>query len=359
MPLPPLGVQLVGSYAKPNWLINRDRILEIGPGAWRVGPDQLLEAQNDAVRLAIYDQEAAGLDIITDGEMRRSAFDRHFYARMGGIDVENQAVRTLPAREIATVAYHREREKERQKAFSLAPRITAPIEWLGPLSANEIGFARSLTRRPVKAAVVGPVTAMDRLINEYYPKEKDAAIAIARALNKEVRALEEAGASIIQIDEPAFHYSLSKLKQYGVEALEEMVAGLTVPVVLHVCYGYAYFVRDKGASPIYKEVLSIASQCRGVDFISIEYEQPKHTPDLLTAIKSKGVVIGLLDLGTTEIESPDYVVRRIREALSILPTERLNLAPDCGMWHLPREVAYRKICSLSEAARTVRSEQGL
>jgi 5-methyltetrahydropteroyltriglutamate--homocysteine methyltransferase len=359
MHLRALGTQLVGSYAKPAWLIDRDRILEIDGSAWKVAPDRLPEAQRDAARLAIHDQESVGLDIVTDGEMRRSAFDRYFYCRLGGIDALNLADRTPPAREISTVAYDQAHEQRRRKAFAAAPRIVGPIEWIEPLAIEEVRLAKSLTRRPVKVAVVGPVTTMDRLANEYYPDDRSAAMAVARAFNSELLALQSAGADVIQVDEPAFHYSLSRFKQYGLDALDVMIAGVSVPIVLHVCYGYAHFVKDKSASPIYAEVLSLASRCQGIDYISIEYEQPQHTPEILTHVGDKGVVLGLLNLGTTEVESTEHIAGRIREARSVVPAERLNLAPDCGMWHLPRDIAYRKIRSLALAAQIVRHELGL
>lgn len=355
----PLTTQIVGSYSKPGWLADHDLMTSYERGWWRPEREFLPEAQDDAARLSVFDQERAGMDLLTDGEARRQYFVGHFLSRLGGVDVRRLARRGAPQTEIPTIAYRPEWREKRQEAAGVLPRVVDELRWPGPLTVEEIRFLKRHTRRPVKATVVGPVSAVTRLSDEHYGDEQAAALALAAALNEELKALEAEGADVLQIDEPSFHSSLSHARRYGVEAVNRMVEGLTTPVVLHVCYGYAaYKEREEKASPSYPEVLELAAST-DVQGISLAYEQPGHEPDLLLRCGEKHVIPGLLNLGTEEVESPEHVASRIRAALEVVPPERLHPSSDCGMWFLPREIAFGKVRSLVLGTEIVRLERGL
>lgn len=356
--LHPLTTQLVGSYTKPEWLIRHNDIYSLGGRAWRIEPDLLESSQADVARLSIYDQEKAGMDLLTDGEPWRSAWDRHFVSRLGGLDIARLANAVVPPSEIETVRFKKEGEYSRDDANGL-PRVIGPIEWPGPITVRELEFAKRQTKRPLKTQIVGPFTVVDRLVDEYYHDDLELALAIAAAFNKELHALEKAGAAVLHIDDPVMHSRFSRTKRLGIAPIERMIDGLSKPTTVHVCYGYAYSKESKAPSPTYPELLELLASCEALTAMSIEYEQPRHQPDLLRHCGDKHVVLGLLDLGTTDIETPEHVASRIREALAVVPPERLHPSSDCGMWHLPREVAFGKIRALVEGTDIVRRELGL
>jgi 5-methyltetrahydropteroyltriglutamate--homocysteine methyltransferase len=358
--LKPLTTQLVGSYAKPPWLVCHERAFRIDGSAWLVDGDLLGAARQDAARLAIYEQEQAGLALLTDGEAQRSAYDRHFYARLRGIDAATLGSRPDAPVETAVAVRHRaDRAAERSYNRRNVPRIVGPIEWPGPLSVDELAFLKRHTAAPTKVTVVGPLTAYANLLDEHYGDEAAAITDLAAALGRELRALEDAGADVLQIDEPYFHAGLSLARRHGLAALTRMTAGLTRPVVVHVCYGYAYSAASKATSPLYAAALEMLASCDGVAGISLEFQQPRHTADLLRSCGTKHVILGLLDLGTSEVETPDAIAERLRAALTIVPPERLHPAPDCGMWHLPRATAFAKLAALVAGTAMVKRELGL
>jgi 5-methyltetrahydropteroyltriglutamate--homocysteine methyltransferase len=353
--LRPLTTQLVGSYTKPQWLADHDLLLSHSEGWWRPDRPFIQEARADAARLAIFDQERAGLDLLTDGEAQRQYFVSHFISRLSGVDTTQLASKEKVPTEITTVTFSTEGLKRREERFGKAPRIVDEPRWPGPLSVDEVRFLKRHTRRPVKATVVGPVTAVAQLADEHFGDEEEAAMGLAAALNEELKALEAEGVDLLQIDEPGFHDGLSRTRRYGVKAINRMVEGISIPVAVHVCYGYAWTRKLKNPSPSYAECLNLAASCN-VQAISLEYEQPGHRPEILYHCGDKHVILGLLDLGTEEIETPERVAARLREALEVVPPERLHTAPDCGMWHLPREVAFAKIRSLVLGTEVVRLE---
>lgn len=356
--LHPLTTQLVGSYTKPEWLIKHKEIYRLGGRAWRIDPEYLESAQADVARLSIYDQEKAGMDLLTDGEPWRSAWDRHFASKLGGLDTDQLANVAVPPSEITTVKFKKEGEYSRDDADGL-PRVVGPIEWLGPMTVKELEFAKRNTDRPLKTQIVGPFTVIDRLADEYYGDELELAMAVAAAFNKELRALEQAGAAVLHVDDPVMHSRFSRSKRLGIAPIERMIEGLTRPTTVHVCYGYAYSKESKAPSPTYPELLELLASCPSLTAMSIEYEQPRHQPDLLRHCGDKHVVLGLLDLGTTKVETPEHIASRIRAAMEVVPPERLHPSSDCGMWHLPREVAFGKIQSLVKGTDIVRRELGL
>ncbi len=354
--LRPLTTQLVGSYAKPSWLVRPERINAADRSWWRPEPDVVQIAREDAALLAIHDQERAGLDLLTDGEAQRQNYASHFFTRLRGIDMQNRASLTR-ASEVSTVT-RRALGAEEEALRNAAPRIVGEIGWPGPLALGEVRFLKRHTYKPVKATVVGPLTALNFLVDEYYRGEEAAAMALAAALNEELGALNAEGVDLLQIDEPAFHTRISWARRFGVRAINRMVAGITTPVVVHVCYGYAYFIEAKAPDPAYAECLELLAAC-DIAGMSIEYEQPGHTPDLLTHCGDRHVILGLLNLGSDAAETPEHIAARLAAALEVVPPERLHPAPDCGMWHLPREIAFAKVRALVLGTEAVRLARGL
>jgi 5-methyltetrahydropteroyltriglutamate--homocysteine methyltransferase len=351
----PLSTQIVGSYSKPGWLVRYDEMRLLQQPWWRPDPEVLDEAKDDAVLLALYEQERAGLDIVTDGEQRRQRFDAHFFARLDGIDANTLGVREPWERE--------GRPARRQPAGgatpqNLAARVVGPVGWSGPIAVDELAFLKRATHRPVKVTLIGPLTTVSRVVDEYYGDERTLGMALAAALNQEARSLAAAGADLIQIDEPAFHSAASRAKLWGADALNRTIEGVTCATAVHMCYGYALNEATRDPSPVYADAVAVAAGSN-VDAISIEYEQPGHQPDLLRFAGDKAVILGFLNLGSREIETPEHVARRIRDAMEVVPPERIFPSSDCGMWFLPRSVAYAKISALAEGARNVRSELGV
>ena len=332
-----LATQLVGSYTKPSWLLRKHG------ESWRADPEVLADAQDDAVRLAIYDQERAGLDLLSDGEGRRLNFARHFAIGWQGVDALNMVKLTNQRRGVTTEY----------------PRVIGPIELSQPRVLDDLRFLKAASDRPVKMTVVGPLTAARRLADEYYRDDKALLLACAGAINAELRALQAEGCDLLQLDEPVLYTNPGPLLPYASEALERALEGITTPVAVHVCYGYAYRFPNKQADPAYAAALEILAACRQVQWISIEYAQPKHSPELLKHCGDKAVILGVLDLATENIETPHAIADRARAASEFVSPNRLNLAPDCGMWHLPRPVAFAKLRALVQGAEIVIRELNL
>ncbi|WP_420965410.1 hypothetical protein [Bradyrhizobium sp. B120] len=353
--LAPLTTQIVGSYAKPEWLVNRDKSFNLDGSAWRIAPPHLDAARRDAALLAIYEQERAGLDLLTDGEALRPAYDRYFYSRLKGVDADTLGIRKTNNEE-AVSPPRRDRAEQLERVRSEVPRIVGPVEWPGPLSVDELIFAKRHTKKPVKVTVIGPLTSYAKMIDDYYHDEEKAISALADALNAELRALDSAGADLLQIDEPSLTSSFSRCRRFGAAAIERVTAGLRAPVAIHVCYGYAYFHETKTPNESYADVLQLIASCARVDAISIEYEQPGHQPDLLRHCGAKHVILGLLNLGTEAVETPEHIARRLDAAARVVPPDRLHPASDCGMWHLAREAAFGKISSLVKGTEIFRQK---
>ena len=349
-----LPVQLVGSYTKPSWLINHHKVTTpYGDDSfWRPEPDVRGEAQDDATRLAIADQEQAGLDVITDGEVRRQRFDTYFFQRFGGLDTNELGRWSLEDRDLSFIDVNPEVRARLDQA--MAPRVVSELTWPGPIALDDLRFLKGHTRRPVKMTIIGPLTTAARLVNEYYPDEEALGMAAAAVINQELLALEAEGLDIIQLDEPDFHFRHVAAGRWGTRALDRALDGIRTPTAVHVCYGYA-LIGGKHVDPNYGEAVEAIAASRAQQ-ISLEYEQPGHAPELLRHCGEKVVVLGCLNLGTHTVEEPEYIADRIREALDVVPAERLHLAPDCGMWFLPRDVAFAKLRALVAGAGMVRRE---
>lgn len=352
----PLTTQIVGSYVKPDWLIHNGQEHAAPDQWWRPQPEVLKQAIDDAALLAIWDQERAGLDIVTDGEVRRQHYDRHFVLGLGGISLERLQQKTFTTE--LTTNTRAQGLDDLWQDFTLSPTITGPLTWQHSPILDEFRFARAHARRPLKVPVVGPMTLYDRLADEHYDRPEDGILAMADALNQELLALQAEGAQHFLVAEPALHFKLTRARDIGIEAMSRLVAGVHRPVTVHVCYGYAKYAEAKAANPGYAEVVRLIS-AMPVQAMSLEYEQPGHGPDLLRHVTDTDVHLGLLNLGTRDIETPDHIAARLREALTVLPPDRLHPCSDCGMWFLPRPVARAKIDALVRGTNIVRRELGL
>jgi 5-methyltetrahydropteroyltriglutamate--homocysteine methyltransferase len=338
--LPLLPTTVVGSYPQPDWLIDRaklgSKVPRIRmPEIWRIPPAQLAEAQDEATRLAIRDMEQAGIDILTDGEMRRESYSNRFATALDGVDIENPA----------TIV-------NRVGGRSLVPRIVGPIRRRAPVEVADVEFLRRVTDRPIKITLPGPFTMAQQVQDEHYRDEEALALAYAAAVNDEIRDLKAAGADLIQIDEPWLEARPEAARRYGVAAIDRALEGIDGTTVVHLCFGYAAAVKDKPGA--YRFLAELA-ESRATQ-VSIEAAQPKLDLGVLREFGSKTVMLGVLDLGTDKVESAEEVAARTRAALDYIEPERLVVAPDCGMKYLSRDVAFGKLCALAGGAAIVRRE---
>ncbi len=332
----------VGSYPQPDWLIDRQRLMS-GPvprtrraELWRVAPEFLEQAQDDATIVAIRDMERAGLDIITDGEMRRESYSNRFATALAGIDNDNPAL--IP---------------QQQAGRSTAvPRVVAPIRWTGPVEVRDVEFLRANTDRKIKITLPGPFTMAQQVVDEHYRDLEAMTLAFADAVNMEVRALAEAGADVIQLDEPWLRNNPEAARRFAVKAIDRALAGLTCETALHLCFGYAQLVANKPQGYAFLAELAQSS----ARAISIESAQPKIDLGVLGELQGKQVILGVIDLGDKTVESPEVVADRLRAALKHVAPEQLIAAPDCGMKYLPRSVAFGKLKAMVEGAAIVRKE---
>jgi 5-methyltetrahydropteroyltriglutamate--homocysteine methyltransferase len=334
-----LPTSLVGSYPQPDWLIDRERLSKQVPRVradlWLIAPDKLEAAQDDATIIAIRDQERAGLDIITDGEQRRESYSNRFATALDGIDVENPG----------TVI-------NRNGKPIQVPRIIGPIRRTHPIELRDLEMLRASTDRAVKATLPGPFTMAKQAQDDFYKNEEAVALAYAEAVNAEIKDLFAAGADVVQIDEPWMAQHPDKARQYGLKALDRALDGVTGTIAVHLCFGYAAVVHDKPSGYAFLTELdgSKAQQ------ISIEAAQPKLDLKVLKELPSKTIILGVIDLGDVNIETPQLVADRIRRALDYVAADRVVVAPDCGMKYLPRAVAFGKMQAMVDGAAIVRRE---
>jgi 5-methyltetrahydropteroyltriglutamate--homocysteine methyltransferase len=335
-----LTTTVVGSYPQPSWLIDRDKLGSKvprvrAPEMWRVAAEFLEQAQDDATLLALRDMESAGIDIITDGEMRRESYSNRFATALEGVDIANPG---------STI--------NRTGARSVVPRITGAIRRKGPVEVRDVEFLRRNTDRQIKITLPGPFTMTQQAQDDFYQDEEALAMAYAAAVNDEVKALKIAGADVVQLDEPWLQARADRAARYGVKAINRALEGIGGTTVVHLCFGYAAAVKDKpsGYSFLAQLAETRASQ------ISIEAAQPRLDLSITRELAPKQVMIGVIDLSTETVETPAQVADRIRAALKHVPAERLVLAPDCGMKYLTRAAAFGKLKALAEGAAIVRKE---
>ena len=355
--------QIVGSWCKPKWLCNHDLVYTPEGTWWRVSPTLRPAACDDATRLAIYEQDRAGLTYITDGEPRRQTISGYFYAP-GGLDSIERALITFGAHDMGDAIKLKARPQTSDAAQSAPPppptqpRVTGPITWDKPLLLDDLAFLRRHAQGRTKMTVIGPCSLALRLADEHYGSLEHLAYGIADALNQELHALERAGVDLIQIDEPEVHFRYSQVKDFAVDAINRTLHGIKTRTGVHVCYGYSKNIAEKHANPVYAQALELLA-ATVVHDISLEYEQPAHGPELLTHTGDKHLTLGLLNLDTeAEVETVEHITARARAALQVVAPERLGLASDCGMWFLPRDRALGKIIALEQAAQRLRQTHG-
>lgn len=332
---------LVGSFPQPDWLIDRKKLggrfpprtraLEL----WRIPERFLAEAQDDATVVAIRAQEEAGLDIITDGEIRRESYSNRFATALDGVDIDNPGTAL-----------------DRSGHPNPVPRIVGKIKRKHAVEVNDLAFLKAHSQRMVKITVPGPFTMTQQAQNDFYDREEEAAMAYAEAVNGEIRDLFRAGADIVQLDEPYMQARPEKAREYGLAALNRALEGVDGTTAVHICFGYAAIIHERPSGYSFLPELA-GCNC---DQVSVETAQSGLDCSVLSHLSDKKVMVGCLDLSDMNVESTQTVIARIRKALDFLPPENVILAPDCGMKYLPRDVADGKLRAMVAAAEILRRE---
>jgi 5-methyltetrahydropteroyltriglutamate--homocysteine methyltransferase len=332
---------LVGSYPQPDWLIDRKKLVGRFPPRvratelWRVAPEWLEEAQDDATILAIRDQERAGLDIVTDGEMRRESYSNRFATALEGVDLDNPGTAL-----------------DRSGHPNPVPRVAGKIRRKHAVEVRDLEFLRKNTDRMVKMTVPGPFTMSQQAQNDFYASEEELALDYAAAVNAEIKDLFAAGADIVQIDEPYMQARPEKARAYGLKAVKRALEGVVGTTALHICFGYAAIIHVRPEGYSFLPELSDTP----LKQVSIETAQSKLDTSVLTKLPGKTIILGVIDLSDMTVETPETVAARIRRALPHVPAEKIVVAPDCGMKYLPRDVAFGKMRAMVEGAAIVRRE---
>jgi 5-methyltetrahydropteroyltriglutamate--homocysteine methyltransferase len=334
---------LVGSYPQPEWLIDRKKLAGRFPPRvragelWRVAEPLLAEAQADATLIAIRAQEEAGLDIVTDGEIRRESYSNRFATALEGVDIDNPGTAL-----------------DRSGHPNPVPRIVGRIRRRGPVEVDDLKFLRAHTDRMVKMTVPGPFTMSQQAQNDFYRSDEEAAMDYAVAVSEEIRDLFAAGADVVQIDEPYMQARPERARVYGLRALNRALEGVRGTTAVHICFGYAAVIHTR---PSGYSFLSELSECRCAQ-VSIETAQSNLDCSVLKSLPGKKIILGVIDLNDMTVETPDQVAARIRRALPYVRAENIIVAPDCGMKYLPRDVAFGKMKAMVEGAKILRRELG-
>lgn len=339
-----LPTTLVGSYVQPDWLIDREKFHSLAPPRvrartiWKIDEDHLEEAQDAATLAAVHDFEVAGLDIIGDGEIRRESYSNRFATALEGVDVDNPGV-----------------VRGRSGAPLNVPRVTGPIERPEPIQKRDVEFLRASTDKMIKTTVPGPFTLAAQVVDEFYEDQEACAMAFADVVNAEIKDMFAAGADIVQLDEPWMQAWPDKAEDFAVKAVNRALDGVEGTTGIHLCFGYAFSVKNKPAGYSFLDSLDAAD----VDIISVEAAQPGLDLSVLNNLPSKKIMLGVLDLGDMEVETPEIVADRVRAGLDVLTPDRLIIAPDCGMKYLPHDVARGKLAAMAAGTAIVRQELGL
>ncbi|HET7848012.1 MAG TPA: 5-methyltetrahydropteroyltriglutamate--homocysteine methyltransferase [Pseudolabrys sp.] len=341
MQQPLLQTTVVGSYPQPDWLVNREMLSKIVPRVrmseiWRVPPELLEQAQDDATLLAIRDMERAGIDVITDGEMRRESYSNRFATALDGVDIRNPG------------------EVKARSGMTKVPRVVGKIRRTRPVELRDMQFLRRNTEKLAKITLPGPFTMSRQAQDAFYNDDEAMTMDFAAAVNEELRDLEAAGADVIQLDEPWLRTDPEKARRYAIKAINRALDGITVPTVVHLCFGYAAVVPGDTKPQAYAFLPELSGTI--AQQISIEAAQPNIDFGVLKELSGKKIMLGVLNLGDLNIETPETVAARIRRGLEYVSPENLIPAPDCGMKYLPRDVAFGKLQSLAKGAAIVRSE---
>jgi 5-methyltetrahydropteroyltriglutamate--homocysteine methyltransferase len=339
--LPRIPTTIVGSYPQPEWLIDRAELSEISPPRvrmrqlWRVPELFLEQAQDDATALTVRELERAGLDILTDGEIRRESYCNHFLTTLDGLDLDNPGQATSRTGRAIPVA-----------------RIVGPIRRREAVQIRDVRFLRAETDQPIKITLPGPFTMAHQVRDDYYHDDRALALDFAAAVNAEVLDLAAAGADVVQIDEPLLQAWPDDAGRYAVAAIDRALQGARCETALHTCFGYGHIVADR---PEGYPFLAELNDCT-VGQLSLEAAQLQLHPSDLATVARKTIMLGVIDIVNPAVETAEIVADRIRAALQVVPPERLIAATDCGLKYLPRQVAFAKLVALVEGARLVRAE---
>jgi 5-methyltetrahydropteroyltriglutamate--homocysteine methyltransferase len=332
---------LVGSYPQPEWLIDRASLAGRFPprvrmlNLWRVAPEFLSQAQDDATILAIRAQEEAGIDIVSDGEIRRESYSNRFATALEGVDLDNPGTAL-----------------DRSGHPNPVPRIVGKIRRKHAVQVEDLKFLLRNTTRRVKITVPGPFTMTQQAQNDHYQHEEDAAMDYAEAVNAEIKDLFAAGADVVQIDEPYLQARPEKARQYGLKALNRALEGVTGMTTVHICFGYAAIIH---ARPSGYSFLSEMAEC-SCNQISIETAQSNLDTSVLAGLPGKSIMVGAIDLSDMKVETPETVAARVRRAQQHMPADKVVVAPDCGMKYLPHDIAFGKMQAMVEGAKILRRE---
>jgi 5-methyltetrahydropteroyltriglutamate--homocysteine methyltransferase len=335
-----LPTTVVGSYPQPNWLIDHRKLTDAGVPrvrareVWRVSPEFLEQAQDDATVLAIRAMEEAGIDILTDGEIRRESYSNHFTTTLEGIDAEKPGHLVRAGRSIPV------------------PRVIGRIRRRCAAEVRDVQFLRANTENVIKATLPGPFTMAQQAQNEFYSDVADLLMDLASAINQEAHELKAAGADVIQLDEPWLRMDPEGAKRYAVAAIDRALEGIAGPTVVHLCFGYAQLVKDKPGRYAFLPELAKSK----VEQISIEAAQPNLDLAVLKELSEKKILLGVVSIEDHLCETLEQVANRIRHALNYVAPAHLIPAPDCGMKYMPRDIAFKKLDALSRGAAIVRSE---
>jgi 5-methyltetrahydropteroyltriglutamate--homocysteine methyltransferase len=336
-----LPTTVVGSYPQPDWLVDRATLHQHGVprvhahDMWRIPPDLLEQAQDDATILAIRELERAGIDIVTDGEIRRESYSNRFALALEGIDATTPGQVTSQTGRVTPV-----------------PRVVGRIRRVAAVETQDATFLRANATHATKITLPGPFTLSQQARNEFYKDEEELAMDYAIAVNQELRDLKATGVDVVQLDEPWVRQSPEKAARYGIKAINRALEGIEGPTVVHLCFGYAAVVANKPSG--YSFLGQLADTV--ADQISIEAAQPRLDLGVLRDLAGKTIMLGVLDLGDAAVETPEAVAVRIRAGLRYVDPTKLVIAPDCGMKYLPRATAFGKLKSMAEGAAIVRRE---
>lgn len=331
---------LVGSYPQPDWLIDRKKLAGRFPPRvrvnelWNVAPEWLEQAQDDATLLAIRDQERAGLDIITDGEMRRESYSNRFATALEGVDLDNHG-----------------EALDRSGHPNPVPRVIGKIKRKHSVQVRDVEFLKANTDRKIKITVPGPFTMAQQAQNDFYESEAEMSLDYAAAVNEEIKDLFAAGADYVQIDEPYMQARPEKARDYGLAALNAALEGVKGNTAVHICFGYAAIIHERPEG--YSFLPELSDCC--VQQVSIETAQSNLDTSVLETLRGKTVILGVIDLSTNEVETPELVAERIKRALPHVDADKVIVAPDCGMKYLPRDVAFGKMKAMAGGAAIARS----
>ena len=336
----PLPTTVVGSYPQPDWLVDRQKLTDAGVPrvrareVWRVAAELLAQAQDDATVLAVRAMERAGIDILTDGEIRRESYSNHFTTALEGIDAEKPGLLVRAGRSIPV------------------PRVVDRIRRTRAVEVRDVQFLRANTDNLIKATLPGPFTMAQQAQNEFYADVTELLMDLAAAINQEAHELKAAGADVIQLDEPWLRMDPEGAKRHAVSAIDRALEGIRGPTVVHLCFGYAQLVKNKPGQYAFLTELAGSK----VEQISIEAAQPNLDLAVLKELSEKKIILGVISIEDHVCETPEQVAARIRRALEYVSPKNLVPAPDCGMKYMPREIAFRKLQALAEGAAIVRSE---